>query len=124
MRYLHPDVLDNGPAHIRANAIRALVLPFYTTNYSQAVASALVTATIAPSDFTLSNEGTGRKMVFGGVTEQATGGIALSNNVHIAYTDGSARLLWVEGVQPSVIIAGQNYKLPVQTLISPQPQEQ
>lgn len=120
MRYLHPDVLDNGPAHIAANAIRAIVLPFYTTNYAQAVASALVVANISQDDFEFSDEGTGRKMAFGGVTAQASAGAALSKNIHVAFTDGSSRLLWVEGIKPAVIIVGQNYKLPALTIVSPQ----
>lgn len=121
MKYLHPDVLDNGPALIKSSAIRALLIPLGTSNYSQAVNTALLTATVSTSDFTLSSEGTGRKLVFGGAVDEATTSIALSNDLHVAFTDGSSRLLWVEGIKPSVVIGGQSYSLPSLSVISPQP---
>lgn len=122
MRYLHPDVLDNGPAHIRENALFALLIPVYTTNYSQAVATAIITAPVDQGNFSLSNEGSGRKLVFSGVAGQSQVGLSISDTLHIAYTDGASRVLWVEGIRPSIIIGSQNYLLPVQSIVSPQPQ--
>lgn len=122
MRYLHPDVLDNGPALIRSNAVFAILIPAFTQNYAQVVASAIITAPVAPSDFTISDQGTGRKLVFGGVTGQSNTALAVSTDLHVAYTDGLSRVLWVEGIRPAVVIGSQNYRLPIQTLISPQPQ--
>lgn len=124
MRYLHPDVLDNGHALIKSAAIRALLLPLGTTNYAQAVASALVSAIVSSPDFTLSPEGSGRKLVFGGKEHTATAGSALVDTMHVAYTDGNSRLLWLEPIKPSVVVSGQVYALPVQTLIAPQPEAQ
>lgn len=126
MHYMHPDVLDNGPAYTRANAVRALVVPNYTQgmSYAQAVASALVSATISSADFTLSDEGLGRKLVFGGATVAATGSTGAGQNLHIAFTDGAARLLWVVPEATHMpIIAGQNYKFPAITDVAEQPAE-
>lgn len=103
------------------NAVRALLIPFFTSNYAQATGAALASATIAQSDFALSDEGTGRKLVFGGKIAQANNGLAISPTLHIAYTDGTSRVLWVEEIRPAIILGGQNYRLPVQTLVSPQP---
>lgn len=124
MRYLHPDVLDNGPALISSSATSAMLLPFYATgmSYGQAVSIALINASISSVDFSFSDEGTGRKVTFGGKVAAASLGISLSNDLHVAYTDG-ARILWVEPIKPSLVIAGQNYQLPVQVLISNQPNQ-
>lgn len=124
MKYLHPDVLDNGHALIQAAAVRAILIPSFSasTTYSQVVASAILTATISSADFTISNEGTGRKIVFGGKTGQADLDASLATDLHVAYTDGLSRVLWVEPITPDTIIAGQSYSLPAQTLISQQPQ--
>lgn len=123
MKYLHPDVLDNGPALIRSAATRALLLPDFDDGmtYSEVVASALATAVISSADFTFSDEGAGRKLVFGGKTAQATAGTASSSTLHVAYTDGASRILWVDPIRTSSVLAGQNYKIPAQTLNSPQP---
>lgn len=121
MRYLHPDVLDNGSAHIMLNAARAVLIPFFTANYAQVNSTALASAVISQGDFTLSDEGTGRKLVFGGVIAPSSVGIAASSTLHVAYTDGAARVLWVEPIRPAIILGGQNYRLPPQMLVSPQP---
>lgn len=122
MKYLHPDVLDNGPALIRSSAIRALLIPLGTSNYSQAVNTALATATVSPSDFVLSGESSGRKLVFGGATVTASASVALSDSLHIAFTDGASRLLWLEPAKQNVVISGQQYELRPATLIAAQPE--
>lgn len=121
MRYLHPDVLDNGHALIQSSATRAVLIPFGSTNFAQVNAVALASSPVTQADFAISDEGTGRKIVFGGVTAQANAGISITNTLHMAYTDGVSRVLWVEAVRPAIILGGQNYRLPSQTLISTQP---
>jgi hypothetical protein len=124
MKYVHPDVLDNGPAHLRANASRALLLPDYTAgmSYADAVASAILASPIASTDFTLSDEASGRKIVFAGVTGLALKSIAAGAPLHVAFTDGVNRILLVDNESSRVaIVAGQSYKIPVITYINPQP---
>lgn len=124
MKYVHPDVLDNGPSHLRANASRVLLLPDYTAGmtYAAIVASAILASPIASTDFTLSDEGTGRKIVFGGVTGLALKAIAAGSPLHIAFTDGINRILLVDNESSrAAIVAGQNYKIPAITYINPQP---
>lgn len=125
MKYVHPDVLDNGPAHLRINATRALLLPDFveTQTYAQIVASALASATISPIDFTLSDDGTGRKVVFGGATMAASKSLLGGQPLHIALTDGSARILMVdaESSHPPIVV-GQTYSIPTMTYSVKQPQ--
>lgn len=122
MKYVHHDVIDNGLAYLQNNAIRVLLLPSFSisTTYSQAVASALLSATISSSDFTLSNEGTGRKIVFGGTSPiPATAAAATNSPLHVAFTDGVSRLLWVdEEASLMAIVEGHSYRLPQLTQIS------
>lgn len=115
MKYIHPDVIDNGLSHLRGNATRALLLPAYTSGmtYAQALASALVAATITPASFTLSNEGTGRKIVFAGVTAAASKSAISGKPLHVALTDGVARLLLVDSESSHAAIeAGKSYAIP------------
>lgn len=123
MKYIHPDVLDNGPNLIRTSAIHTLLLPdFYASmTYAEAVASSLLSVVTTSADFTMSSEGSGRKLVFGGALAVANKGIAAGAPLHIAHTDGAGRILWVdEESSRRQVIAGQNYRLPQMTMISPQ----
>lgn len=124
MKYAHPDVLDNGPAFIRNTATHALLLPGFTTTmtYAQAVTSALLDVPVTASDFVLSNEGTGRKLVFGGGAGTASNTVAAGAPLQIALTDGASRILWVdEEASHRGINAGQAYTLPSLTYLAPQP---
>lgn len=125
MRYLHPDVLDNGPALIASSAVSAILVPFFNIGMSraQAISIAIVNAAISSSDFVFSNEGSGRKLTFGGKVSPSLSSISLSNDLHVVYVDGT-RILWAEPVRPALIIGAQNYRLPEQRLISRQPSSQ
>lgn len=125
MKYVHPDVLDNGPSHLRANASRVLLLPDYTAGmtYAQAVATAILLMPVQSTDFTMSGEGAGRKIVFGGVTGLALKSADAGSPLHIAFTDGVSRVLLVNNESSRVaVVAGQSYQIPVITYINPQPQ--
>lgn len=126
MKYLHPDVHDNGLNHLRNNAIRAIVIPEYYESYADVVASAIVTTTISPADFTLSSvisaDGGGRKLVFTGKSGPAVAAASPGSPLHVAFTDGSSRILWVEEIENSVgTIIDQHYLIKPQTVHFPQP---
>jgi hypothetical protein len=124
MKYVHPDVLDNGPAHLRAQATRALLLPNFTADmtYAQAVASAILSCPISSTDFTLSDDGTGRKIVFGGVVGVASQSVPANSPLHIAFTDGVSRILLVDNESSRMaMISGKSYRIPSVTNTYPQP---
>lgn len=121
MKYVHPDVLDNGIQYVRNNATRILLLPTFSggVTYAQALADALVSIAATAADFTISVEGAGRKVVYGGSGQSAALKSAPSaSDLHIAYTDGISRILWVDEETSRIpILSGQMYRLPSQTLI-------
>lgn len=125
MKFIHPDVIDNGLLHLRANAARALLLPDYALDmtYAQAVASALASGSISSLNFTLADEGAGRKITFNGIDAVATKSNPGASTMHIALTDGSSRLLLVdvETSSPPIVI-GKTYAIPEITYAVQQPE--
>jgi hypothetical protein len=125
MKYVHPDVLDNGPAHLRASATRALLLPDFSqsTTYAQAIASAIMNVPISSTDFVLANEATGRKVIFNGVVGVAGATIDAGAPLHIALVDSTSRILLVNNESSRVAIGtGNRYKIPPITYVNPQPE--
>jgi hypothetical protein len=125
MKYAHPDVLDNGPAYIRANATRALLVPSFNTGmtYADVLASTLLSATVTPADFTLSDDLDGRKLVYGGATAVASATAPAAGQSQLVFVDGTGRILWVDDQTKSQLItAGLSYELPRLTYRVPQPQ--
>jgi hypothetical protein len=123
MKYAHPDVLDNGPAFIRNNATRVLLVPsfHYAMAYAEVLAAAVLSAAVSPADFTLSDAGTGRQLVFAGLTANASASM-VSSTSQVVFTDGTSRILWVDDqTKVQAIAAGQPYKLPQLIYTVPQP---
>jgi hypothetical protein len=124
MNYLHPDVLDNGPAYLRANAGRVLVLPEYVAEmtYAQTLASALISVPITAEYFALLDDGADRRLTFMGVPGVATKSVEAGLPLHLVFTDGTSRVLWVASeASHRAINAGQGYRLPAVSYLSPQP---
>jgi hypothetical protein len=125
MKYIHPDVLDSGLLHLRANAVRALLLPDYSAGmtYAQAATSALGSATISSLNFALSDDGTGRKIVFNGADILAMKSHVAGTVMHVALTDGIGRLLLVDAeTSGAPIVVGKTYSIPAITYAVQQPQ--
>lgn len=124
MKYIHPDVLDNGLLHLRANAVRALLLSSYTAGmtYAQAVLAALASGTISSVDFAISDDGAGRKLVFSGANVVAMKSRIGGDPMHVALTDGTGRLLLVDSeTSGTSIVVGKTYSIPAITYAVQQP---
>lgn len=123
-KYAHPDVLDNGPAYVKANATRMLLLSGYAAgdNYATVVAAKLAEVTIAPSDMTLTNNGAGRRLV-GPTGKQATvSASSASPDLHVAFTDGVGKVLLVlDETSNQPITSGNPITFPVANYNLPQP---
>ena len=100
-KWVHADVLDNGPAYIKNNCNKVCVLSSYAEgdNYATVTAAILAEAAMASTDFTLANSGAGP--VYNRAMTTASGKQDTAANVsgtasHIAFVDTVAsKVLWV-----------------------------
>jgi hypothetical protein len=94
-------VLDAELNAIKNSATRVMLIKNYAAgdSYTTVTGNAVATATITSADFTLgSGTSNARTLTFGGKSATATSAALAAGNGqdhHIAFTDGSATVLWV-----------------------------
>src|SRR5690242_13930799 len=96
-KYAHADVLDGGLNGIKTVATKMLLLKAYAAadSYATVTGNAICTVTMVSGDYTLSGADNAPRVL----TVAAKSGTASANsgatpNLHIAFTDGSAKVLW------------------------------
>lgn len=98
-KWVRSGVLDNGINDIKNNAVRMLLLSTYATgdSYAVVVANALNAGVVmAPGDFTVAAAGNNRTLsVVAGKTQAANASAGGTPDLHIAFTDGAAAVIWV-----------------------------
>lgn len=99
-KFAHPDVLDGGPLVIKNSATKMLLIKNYTVGdtYATVTGNAVASATMAATDYTLASSGNARTLTAAAKSATASGAALAAGNGqdhHIAFTDGSARVLWV-----------------------------
>lgn len=114
--YAHADVLDNGPAYLKANAVRAILISAYTAgdSYATVLAAALCTITISSADFgaLAGADAAPRTLSFLGKSGTASGSSA-TPNLHLAFTDGASKVLFVTNeTSDQAITSGNPVTLP------------
>jgi hypothetical protein len=123
-KYAHADVLDGGLNAIKNNATKMLLISAYTAgdSYATVTGNKLAEVTMASGDFTLSSSGSNRLLTTAsGKSANATAG-ASGSNLHIAFTDGSAKVLWVtDETTDQAITSGNPVDFPQLTYTSNQP---
>lgn len=109
-KYAHPDLLDNGLNHLKNNATKLLLISGYTAgdSYALVVAATLAEATVAPGDFTLADNGANRRVTSAAKTASATATVAAGQNLHFAFTDGVAKVLYVTNETSDMAITSGN----------------
>lgn len=124
-KYAHPDVLDNGPAYIKANCDKVVLVPTYTfgDNYSTVNAAAVADAAMTDADFTLSSSGNNRILTTAEGKLDPSGSAGGGAGNHIAFLDTVAgKVLWVtEETSGQAIVAGNPVEFPSLVYISTQP---
>lgn len=126
-RYFHPDVLDNGPAYIRANCNSMVLLSTYTfgANYATVTGNVLASVSMAPSDFTLANGAADSRTLTTAAGKQDTAADAGGGGapMHIAFLDtATSKVLWVtEETSDQTIAAGNPVLFPQLTIAVGQP---
>ena len=123
-KWAHADVLDNGPAYIKANCNKVCVVSAYTAgdSYATVTAAILAEATLTSTDFTLASSGNDRTLT------TATGKQDTSANVtgaasHIAFVDTvNSKVLWVtEETSGQTITSGNPVTFPSLVYTAKQP---
>lgn len=123
-KYAHPDLLDNGLNHLKNNATKILLISSYVAgdSYATVVAAKLAEAALAPGDFTVADNGTGRKVTSAAKAANATATVAAGQDLHFAFTDGAAKVLYVtDETTDMAITAGNPVNFPTLTYNSGQP---
>lgn len=125
-KYAHPDVLDNGPAYIRANCNKVAVISSYAfgDTYATVNGRILAEATMTTGDFTLGSSGNDRTLTTASGKQDAsanTGGGGATN--HIAFLDTvNSKVLWVtEETSGQTITAGNPVTFPSLVYTAKQP---
>lgn len=125
-KYAHPDVLDNGPAYIKANCNKVALVSAYTAGDSYATVNAaiLAEAAMTSADFTLADSGTDRALTTAaGKTDASANASGGSASNHIAFLDtANSKVLWVtEETSGQAITAGNPVSFPSLTYTAKQP---
>ena len=123
-KYAHPDVLDNGPAYIKANCTKVALISAYAFGDSYATVNGriLAEATMASGDFTLASSGNDRTLTTA-AGKQDTSANAGGTASHIAFLDATnSKVLWVtEETTSQAITAGNPVTFPSLVYTAKQP---
>lgn len=125
-RYAHPDVLDNGPAYIKANCNKMALISAYAfgDSYATVNAAILAEAAMTTTDFTLASSGNNRALTTASSKSDsaanASGGGA---TMHIAFLDtANSKVLWVtEETSDQTITATNPVNFPALVYTANQP---
>ena len=91
-RYAHPDVLDNGPAYIKANCNKVILLTAYTSAFATANgANKIAEAALVTGDFALSGADGAARTLTATLTGKSAGNalqaLADGTGMHLAFVD-------------------------------------
>lgn len=124
-KWANSSVLDGGLTVIKTTATRMLLISAYTANdsYGTIVTNTLASVTMASGDYTLSSSGLNRVLtVASGKSAAASASASGTPDLHIAFTDGSANVLWVtDETSNQAITSGNTINFPSVTYTSNQP---
>lgn len=116
-KYAHSDILDNGIEKLRTTAVRVLVIKAYAAadSYATVTGNAVISLTITTSDFgaIAGADGAARTLAFNGKSGTASAGSGATPNLHIAFTDGTSKVLLVtDETSDQVITSGNTVNIP------------
>lgn len=125
-KWLHADVLDNGPAYIKANCNSVVAVLSYAAGDSYATvttAGNIVGQTaMATGDFTLGSSGSNRTLTTAAGKQDASADNTL-DPTHIAFVDTvNSKVLWVtDETSVQTVTAGNPLTFPSLVLTAAQP---
>lgn len=119
-KWVRSGVLDNGLNDIKNNVVRMLLISSYAAadSYATVTGRKLAEVVMTSADFTLASSGNNRTLtVAAGKTAIATAGASGTPDLHLAFTDGSANVIWVtdetSGVAAVAVDDRINFPAPV-----------
>lgn len=124
-KWVRSGVLDNGLNDIKTNATRMILVSAYTAgdSYATVIANRLAEATMVNGDFVLSSSASNRVLTTAaGKSATATATVGGTPDLHIAFTDGTANVIWVtDETSNQPITSGNTVNFPQLTYTSNQP---
>lgn len=116
--FAHQDVLDNGPAYIKANCNKIALISAYTfgDTYATVNGAILAEATMASADFTHGSAGNDRTLTSAAGKQDASANatVAAGATKHFAFLDTvNSKVLWVtQETSGQAITAGNPVNFP------------
>lgn len=124
-KWVRSGVLDNGLNDIKTNATHMLLIKAYTLadSYATVVSNIVADVTMASGDYTLAAAGSNRTLTTAsGKSATASANSGATPNLHIAFTDGSANVIWVtDETSDQVVTSGNTVNFPSIVYTSNQP---
>ncbi len=125
-KWVRSGVLDNGLNDIKNNATAMVLIKAYTAgdSYATVDSNKVASATMASGDYTLAGAaGAPRTLTTAsGKSATATANSGATPNLHIAFTDGSANVIWVtDETSDQVVTSGNTVNFPQIVYTSNQP---
>lgn len=124
-KWVRSGVLDNGLNDIKTNATKMLLIKAYSAGDSYATVTGNIVAgvTMTGTDYTLGSSGLNRTLTTAsGKSGTATANSGASPDLHFAFTDGSANVIWVtDETSDQVVTSGNTVNFPQLVYTSNQP---
>ena len=124
-KFAHDDVLDGGLNVIKNAAVKVLLISAYTAgdSYATVQANKLAEATMAFGDYSIASNAGNRVLTTAtGKTAVVSTSAAGTPDLHFAFTDGSAKVLWVtDELSNQAITAGNTITFPALSYTTRQP---
>ena len=123
-KWVHADVLDGGLSAIKTGASKMLLISAYAAadSYATVTGNQLAEVAMVSGDYTLSSSGSNRVLTTAAGKSATASASSATPNLHIAFTDGASKVLWVtDETSDQAITSGNTVNFPQLTYTSNQP---
>lgn len=123
-KWVHADVLDGGLNAIKTGASKMLLISAYSAadSYATVTGNQLAEVAMVSGDYTLSSSGSNRVLTTAAGKSATASASSATPNLHIAFTDGASKVLWVtDETSDQAITSGNTVNFPQLTYTSNQP---
>lgn len=115
IKHAHTDLLDNGPAHMKANVSRIALISGYAKgdSFATVVSKILAEIATAPGEFTLASMGDDRRVISPAKPATASATVAAGLDLHFAFLTADNRVLYVtDETTDMAVTAGNTINFP------------